>query len=133
MIDQALAALPLHEKWLGAGGQAVLKSANGNADHCYAAALAAEQNASRALDPILREFYLDTEARWLQLGASFEHMERIKTFLAHLRSLPKKPFCPACDLCMDAKGLTCRPDGQIEYHFMCACGATKTVVAVDDR
>jgi len=110
----------------------VLIAANGKTDHCYEEALAAEERASRALTPAEREFYLDTLASWLQLGASFEHAERIEAFLAQLRALPKNPFCPVCDLCMDANGLTCRPDGLIECHYACACGAIRTIVPVDE-
>jgi hypothetical protein len=110
----------------------VLKVANAKADYCYEEALEAQQRASSALNPVEREFYLDTQAQWLRLGASFEHTERLKAFLAYLRSLPRKPFCPVCDLCMDAQGLTCRPDGLIECHFACACGTTRTLVPVDE-
>jgi len=109
----------------------VLKAADKNAACCYEKAHAAKARASKALSAEVRKFYLETEARWLCLAASYEHAERLACVVARLSALPRMPFCTACNTPMRPNGVGGRA-GLMEYHYECTmCEAQKTVVEID--
>src|SRR5215470_14858437 len=84
---------------------AVPKAGEKNSGCCYEKAREAKARASKALSTEVRKFYLEAEARWLCLAASFEHAERLAGVVARLSTLPKMPFCPACDTPMQPDGV----------------------------
>jgi hypothetical protein len=111
--------------------RAVLKAADKNSGCCYEKAHEAKARASKALSAEVRKFYLEAEARWLCLAASFEHAERLAGVVARRSALPKMPFCPACDTPMRPDGVG-RRAGLMEYHYECAaCAVQKTIVEID--
>src|SRR5215831_8633866 len=110
----------------------VRKSVNRNSQFCYEQALAASKQASQSQDPAQRQFYLNLETKWLRLGTSYEHAERLAAFVNGLRAIHRVPFC--CDAPMRPKGLQCRPDGATEFFFGCsACYSEKSVIGIEDR
>ena len=108
----------------------MLKAADKNAGYCYKKAHAAKARALKALSAKVRNFYLETESRWLRRAVSYEHAERLAIVVARLRDLPKMPFCPVCDTPMRPNGVGCRAL-LMEYHYECAaCDTHKTVVEI---
>ena len=134
-VDRAIRAGPSavlpEEPILMARLRAVLKAGDKKSGCCYRKAREAKARASKALSTEARKFYLEAEARWLCLAASFEHAERLADVVERLSALPKMPFCPACDTPMQPDGVGLRA-GLMEYHYECAtCGAQRIIVGID--
>lgn|SRR5262249_41036133 len=113
---------------------AVLKAANQNVKYCYERALQAEERAARARNSEERRFYLDCEARWLTLAASYDYQECLTAFLRELRGFVKSPLCSACGLPMRPKRLIQCGKGLYEFQFECVpCEVTKTVSEINAK
>src|SRR5262249_21896284 len=107
----------------------MLKPTNEEAKLCYQRALEAARRADNARLPADREFWLNTQKRWLSLAAYAQYRERIATFVADLQQRHKRPVCSPCDAPMRVKQVRCRNDKQTEYHYECiTCGAKQTIV-----
>ena len=63
------------------------KAADKDASSCYEKAHAAQERAPKALNTEVRKFYLETEARWLRIAASYENAEHPAAFVARLSAL----------------------------------------------
>jgi len=112
----------------------VLKTANQNVKHCYELAMQAEERATQTSNPVDRQFWLDDEARWLALAASYEYQARLSDFIKEVRGFIKSPFCSACDLPMRPKRLVHSGNGLFEFQYECAnCGGTETVSEIAQR
>jgi hypothetical protein len=75
----------------------VLKAANQNVKDCYEQALQAEERAAQIRNSLDRQFWLDSEARWLALAASYEYQARLSDFIKEVRGFIKSPLCSACE------------------------------------
>jgi hypothetical protein len=73
----------------------VLKAANQNVKDCYEQALQAEERAAQIRNSLDRQFWLDSEARWLALAASYEYQARLSDFIKEVRGFIKSPLCSA--------------------------------------
>jgi hypothetical protein len=114
------------------GSSAVTESGKKDSKYCYNRAFAAKERVSQTTNPPIREFYRDLELQWLRLGASYEHIEQLSTFVTELRSLPRRPLCAICDGPMRPNGLQVRPDGVTEYLYRCGpCDFQKTLIRHD--
>ena len=112
----------------------MLKAANQNVKYCYARALQAEKRAAQTRNPLDRQFWLDSEARWLALAASYEYQARLLDFIKEVRGFIKSPFCSACDLPMRPKRLVHSGNGLYEFQYECAnCEAQETVSEIAER
>jgi hypothetical protein len=106
----------------------VLKAANQNVKYCYEQALQAEERAAQTRNPLDRQFWLDNEARWLALAASYEYQARLSDFIKEVRGFIKGPLCSACDLPMRPKRLVRSGNRLFEFQYECAnCEAKETV------
>jgi hypothetical protein len=110
----------------------MLKRTNQNVKFCYERAVTASQEAANARTPMDRNFWLDRERSWVGLATSHDYQERLAGFIQELRTLPRRPICPVCDVPMRAKQFRCRPDGLLEFYYECpACEAKKAVVEIE--
>jgi hypothetical protein len=77
----------------------VLKAANQNVKDCYEQALQAEERAAQIRNSLDRQFWLDSEARWLALAASYEYQARLSTkkCAALLKARFARPVTCLCD------------------------------------
>jgi hypothetical protein len=112
----------------------VLKAANQNVKLCFERALQAEERATQTRNPLDRQFWLDSEARWLALAASYEYQARLSDFIKEVRGFIKSPFCSTCDLPMRPKRLVHSGNGLFEFQYECAnCETKETVSEIAER
>ena len=112
----------------------MLKAANQNVKDCYEQALQAEERAAQIRNSLDRQFWLDSEARWLALAASYEYQARLSDFIKEVRGFIKSPLCSACDLPMRPKRLVHSGNGLFEFQYECAnCEAKETVSEIAER
>jgi len=110
----------------------MLKRTNQNVKFCYERAVTAAQEAANARTPMDRNFWLDRERTWISLAASYDYQERLAGFIQELRTLPRRPICPVCDVPTRVQQFRCRRDGLLEFDYECpACEAKKTVVEIE--
>jgi hypothetical protein len=110
-------------------GSVVLKAVSENVKYCYEQALRAETRAAQEQnDPMRQRFWLDSEARWLALAASYQYQARLSVFIKEMRGFIKSPLCSACDLPMRPKRIVQSGNGLFEIQYECAnCEAMRTV------
>jgi hypothetical protein len=105
----------------------VLKSVNARARQCHEWAFKARQRALETTDPVLRDEYLASEARWLKLAESYELTERLTDFLNKPPTFPKHPECPNCHVPMWLVAMQSGSES-VEYLYECkACEETVTL------
>jgi len=104
----------------------MLEDANQNVKYCYEQALQAEGCAAQTGNPLDRQFWLDDEARWLALAATYEYQAQLADFIKELRGLVKGQLCPACDMPIRPKRIVQSGNRLFEFQYECAnCGTKK--------
>jgi len=112
----------------------MLKAEHQRIKYCYEQALLAEERATQTRNPLDRQFWLDSEARWLALAASYEYQARLSDFIKEVRGFIKSPFCSTCDLPMRPKRLVHSGNGLFEFQYECAnCETKETVSEIAER
>ena len=100
----------------------MLKPSNPKAKHCYERAIEARERALQTTNPVARDEFFASEARWLKLAESYEFSERLTRFLD--KDSPKHPLCSTCGVSMWLVEMNSN-DAGVEYHYECkACSRT---------
>jgi hypothetical protein len=113
-------------------GAVVLEAPSPDAKRCFDNALEARKRARKANDPRDREFYLDSERRWLKLAESYQYSARLSLFLKQPSDLPNHPICATCAVPMWMKRMNF-VGGLIEYRYECPACEAKATCAVPLR
>ena len=99
----------------------MLRSVSTRARQCHEWASKARQRALESTDPVSRDEYLASEARWLKLAESYELTERLTDFLNKPTAFPKHPKCPNCHVPMWLVAIESSYE-KVEYLYECkAC------------
>ena len=106
----------------------MLKSVSARARQCHEWASNARQRALESTDPVSRDEYLASEARWLKLAESYELTERLTDFLRRPAALPKHPECPNCHVPMWLVEMQ-TGFGRVDYLYECKACETEATIA----
>src|SRR5262249_62179117 len=94
---------------------------------CHEWASKARQRALETTDPVLRDEYLASEARWLKLAKSYQLTERLTDFLNKPAAFPKHLECPNCHVPMWLVAIQSGSES-VEYVYECkACEEAVTL------
>lgn len=79
-------------------GSVMLQKSHADAAYCNVCADENRRMAEQQNSPVLRQTYLDLEARWIKLALSYENADRLNQYIAHLACAldqpPKNWACP---------------------------------------
>lgn len=88
------------------------------AKECYERAHQARQRALTSTDPVTRNEFLASEARWVKLAQSYELSKRVTLFLKKPQRFPKHPLCPRCLVPMWLSEIQSSWE-KVEYFYEC--------------